>query len=139
MAICIISRGVFCAKLLKSDELKNMKKWPAVVLIFIVLISMVMKKMPMVEQHELGVVDTILQILIVYSICALLIYYHKLLNLRIFLVIGEISYSIYLAHCIPLDWLKYSKDTKLYIYVSVLVVSSIILIGYDRMLKRIGK
>lgn len=80
-------------------------------MLLITLLLLVIKKTPYVDSHGLGLADTILQILITWFISAvLIIHVNRWSNLRFFtkvlLFAGSWSYILYLAHVLPLDYLK---------------------------------
>ena len=120
--------GVFYARM-NSLQLENRNKKLAESLLVIILsVSGLLKKIPMVESNELGFFDTILQIIIVYSFGALMIFLRAFLNRKIFIWIGGISYAIYLSHCIPLDWLMKNGGLKnLFIYLTVVCFCTLII------------
>ena len=54
--------------------------------------------------------------------------------------IGSISYELYLAHVIPLDWLKQQVTiNNLLIYLIVVLLSAVILYAANRFIQRIEK
>lgn len=82
----------------------------------VIMIAGVIKKTPWVEAHELGVTDTICQLLIVFCAAALVIFYaEKIVNLMhglrsVLLVLGGYSYEIYLTHSIYIEMLKNAAE-----------------------------
>lgn len=75
------------------------------------LIMVALKKIQFVESHELGIVDTLLQIGITWSLSLFLlgiIKYLKKIEVikKMILVTGGVSYELYLAHALPLDCLN---------------------------------
>ncbi len=97
------------------------------------LIMVILKKTAYVESHELGVVDTLLQIGITWCISLFIfctIGYLKKLKIveRIVLMIGSISYELYLAHVLPLDWLKQQITiNNLVVYGLVVLLNTVVL------------
>lgn len=111
----------------KTFDLKKNKK-TIIVLAIIVILALVMKKMPYVEQHELGLVDTILQVIIVTIIGMIYIYAIIKINIKLFYNIGRISYEIYLAHSLLLGWLNKNNSMRaLFIYIISIVVISVLI------------
>lgn len=70
-----------------------------------------LKKTDYVESHELGVADTVLQIGITWCLSLFVFYAVKYLIKAKYVkeivnAFGNISYELYLAHVLPLDWLN---------------------------------
>lgn len=75
------------------------------------VIMIVLKKTQYVELHELGIADTMLQIGITWCLSIFMFFMVdclKKMNIlkKAVLLIGSISYELYLAHVLFLDWLK---------------------------------
>lgn len=101
-----------------------------------------LKKTQYVEQHELGVADTLLQIGIIWclSICAFYMVDHlkkEQIFKKIILLMGSISYELYLAHVLFLDWIKQSAMIEnLIIYGIEVLLTTIILYELDCFVQR---
>lgn len=83
----------------------------ASVMLIITLLLIVIKKTPYVDSRGLGLVDTFIQILITWIVSAVLIInVNWWANFRLFTMVllfaGSWSYTLYLAHVLPLDYLK---------------------------------
>ena len=102
----------------------------------------VLKKMPFVEKYELGIADTAFQIGLTLSVGFLMIiirrFFIKLSLIRsVLLMIGAVSYEIYLSHVIPLDYLKeYHSLSSLALYALGFGVSLLLLIIFDKIVVR---
>lgn len=109
------------------------------------LIMVVLKKTQYVEAHELGVADTILQIGITWCLSLIMFYviaYLKKIKAleKLILAIGSISYELYLAHVLPLDWLKQQVTIKnLLIYGIIVLLFTTILYVANYLIQRIEK
>lgn len=103
-------------------------------------VCIVLKKMPYVENRELGIADTLLQIGITYSLGVLILlkrsFFEMLPGIGAVLVwIGGISYELYLAHVIALDYLKENPfGIYILIYFAVTIVSLIIIVLCNRVI-----
>lgn len=121
--------GVFCARLPKIHQHKNW--WMGIILLGVIGMSACLKKMPLIESNQLGIFDTVLQIIIIYSSCSFIIIFHQMFDSAFFMRIGEYSYAIYLAHCIALDWLKGGATIKhLLIYTILTVLFTLVVSTY---------
>lgn len=104
-----------------------------VFIISLVVAMVILKKMPFVEEHELGVMDTVLQIAITWCIGGwCLLFRRRIAGIRIMgtvlLKLGGISYEIYLAHVIGMDWLRETNPTeRIGVYIAVTVITIIII------------
>lgn len=130
------------AEFLKIEKAKRIKiGW---FLIAIGVISVVIKKLPYVEMHELGMADTALQIVLTLSLGGWLIlnraYFTEIkLFKQVFYLVGAVSYELYLSHAIALDWLKEDATVgKLLIYFIVTFVGMIIINVLNRTIARLG-
>lgn len=109
------------------------------------LIMVIFKKTAYVETHELGIADTLLQIgvtwcLSLFMFCSIE-YLKKMKTVKkVVLGIGSVSYELYLAHVIPLDWLKQQVTiNNLLIYVVVVLICAVILYAVNCFIQRIEK
>jgi peptidoglycan/LPS O-acetylase OafA/YrhL len=95
--------------------------------LMLLIICVIIKKTPYVEFHELGFLDTILQIAITLLLGAIILinkdiarksqFFSKLLSF-----LGEYSYEIYLSHVLTLEWFikhNYIVDTLFYALITV--------------------
>ena len=105
----------------------------------------IFKKTAYVETHELGIADTLLQIgvtwcLSLFMFCSIE-YLKKMKTVKkVVLGIGSVSYELYLAHVIPLDWLKQQVTiNNLLIYVVVVLICAVILYAVNCFIQRIEK
>lgn len=102
----------------------------------------ILKKTTYVESHELGVIDTMLQIGITWCMCMFTFYiidYLKSLRIvnRIILFIGGISYELYLSHVLFLDWLQQNVTIENFIiYGIVVILSTTILRGVNYVIQQ---
>lgn len=106
----------------------------------VIIAAAFIKKMPWVEAHELGAVDTICQILIVFCAAALIILYAESIVNRIWgmksilAVAGTYSYEIYLTHSVYIEMLKNvaeksigEKLVVILIFIGLTFISTLIL------------
>lgn len=120
------------------SEIKYNTKLINSLLLIIVLGSAIAKKLPYVEQQTFGFADTALQIVLTYSIGIFVILNRKVIsnimrNILIVERIGIISYPIFLAQAIPLDYLNSNASPKTFaVYISVFSISTVLLILIDR-------
>lgn len=97
----------------------------------------VLKKTQYVELHELGVADTLLQIGITWCLSIFMFYVADFLKRtnflkKVILLIGNISYELYLAHVLFLDWLKQQTMIRNFmIYGIAVLISTVILYGIN--------
>ena len=111
-----------------------------VLLLLVACICIVLKKMPYVENRELGIADTLLQIGITYSLGVWILlkrsFFEVLPRIGSVLVwIGGISYELYLAHVIALDYLKENPSMiHVCVYSVVTIISLIILVLCNRVI-----
>lgn len=112
----------------------RIKNFRGGILFLIVAVVMVgLKKMPYVEARELGMVDTLLQIGITWTIGGFVLIFREIFIRvgwikKVLLLIGGISYELYLAHVLPLDYLKVSPSGgRMIIYVIALIIIVILL------------
>ena len=116
-----------------------------VLLLVTAVIMVVLKKTQYVELHELGVADTLLQIGITWCLSIFMFYvvdYLKRTNFlkKVVLLIGSISYELYLAHVLFLDWLKQQATIgNCIIYGIAVLLSMVILYGINLLVQRVEK
>lgn len=116
-----------------------------IVLLLIAFVCVIVKKTPYVESRKLGFLDTLMQMGITYSLGILLIGYKDLIKKngiidRVTLFIGSISYELYLAHALPLDYLKVNNSIKYFeIYTLLVIAVTIILYIITRYMEKIIK
>ena len=114
-------------------------------LLVMALIMIALKKTQYVEVHELGAADTLLQIgitwcLSLFMFCLIEHLKKMIVVKRCVLLIGSISYELYLAHVLPLDWLKQQVTIKNFlIYGVVVLLSTVILYVADYLIQRVEK
>lgn len=114
-------------------------------LLTVSVIMVILKKTQYVEAHELGVADTILQIGITWCLSLLMFCVTEHLKRKkalekLILAIGSVSYELYLAHVLPLDWLKQQVTTKnLLFYGIIVLLFTTILYVADFFIQRIEK
>lgn len=105
----------------------------------------VLKKTQYVELHELGVADTLLQIGITWCLSIFMFYvvdHLKRTNFlkKVVLLIGSISYELYLAHVLFLDWLKEQTTIgNFIIYGIAVLLSAVILYGINLFVQWVEK
>lgn len=115
-----------------------------------IVIAAFVKKLPWVEAHELGVVDTICQIIIVFCAAVLIVVYAKSIAERVYriksmlLMFGDYSYEIYLTHSVYIEMLKNvaekiirEKLLVILIYIGLTFVSTVILRGLMRHMNKV--
>lgn len=114
-------------------------------LLIVSLIMVALKKTQFVESHELGCADTLLQIGITWSLSLSVIFVTRYLKRikcakRAVLIVGSISYELYLAHVLPLDWLKQQVTIRNFmVYGIVFILSTLIIYLDNYFVLRIGK
>lgn len=94
--------------------------------LFIILIAFCIKKIPAVEAHELGIIDTLSQIIISAAIGLFIISFKdemkSCIAASILVVIGGVSYELYLCHAIAYDYLAdHTISFYTYLYVAFIV------------------
>lgn len=108
------------------------------VLLIIAVLMVVLKKTVYVEMHELGFVDTFLQIGITLTLGIWLILNRELFEKNrkiktLLIFIGCYSYQLYLSHVLPLDWLKNNATIYcLMVYVLVTVIGAALITLFIR-------
>ncbi len=135
--------GIFCQLYQERIALwiKKENKFLLIIMAVIVVVCMILKKTSYVETHELGAVDTALQMIITIDATILvLIINRSLRNVSAYCVasafIGSISYELYLAHTLPLDSLN-GTMVNLLVYLGVVAVVLLILLGERSLQNRI--
>ncbi|MCI9078404.1 MAG: acyltransferase [Lachnospiraceae bacterium] len=117
----------------------------------VIAIAMVIKKLPWVEAHELGVADTICQIMIVFCAATLVIIYvgvgivKWLYGIKtMLLVMGRYSYEIYLTHSVYIEMLKNvaekpikEKLLVILVFIGLTFVSTLMLRHFMRQMDKI--
>ncbi|NJE31526.1 acyltransferase [Lactobacillus agilis] len=94
-----------------DKEVSSLQSNNIVSTLFVVaLISIIVKKLPYVDSHQLGFVDTIVQISLTLSLGILIILFRDILSrgvlYKINIFFGGLSYELYLGHAVSLDWVK---------------------------------
>lgn len=120
--------------------------------LILIIIFIVLKKTPYVEQNELGIADTLLQIGITLTISYMILSLRDILLLgsyhgikikavtKLISLAGVVSYELYLAHVIPLDYLKRNPSVNsLCVYITVVSIFSIGLVVLDKKIIRAEK
>ena len=108
------------------------KKWSPL-LICLSIITVLIKKTSYVESHELGVADTILQIVLTLSLSNYIVLNRKkIMNhemvQKMMLFLGAISYELYLSHAIALDYIKGNPSIdRLLVYCTVTISCVVVL------------
>lgn len=129
----------------KQMTFKIPKNIRGALLLTVSVIMVILKKTQYVEAHELGVADTILQIGITWCLSLLMFCVTEHLKRKkalekLILAIGSVSYELYLAHVLPLDWLKQQVTTKnLLFYGIIVLLFTTILYVADFFIQRIEK
>lgn len=109
------------------------------------VIMVVLKKTQYVELHELGVADTLLQIGVTWCLSIFMFYvvdFLKRTNFlkKVILLIGNISYELYLAHVLFLDWLNEEPLIgNFIIYGIAVLLSTAILYGVNCFIRWVEK
>ena len=104
-----------------------------------------LKKTQFVESHELGCADTLLQIGVTWSLSLFVIFATRYLKRikcvkRVVLTVGSISYELYLAHVLPLDWLKQQVTIRNFmVYGIVFILITLIIYLANYFVQRIEK
>ncbi|QEN06971.1 hypothetical protein EXM22_02825 [Oceanispirochaeta crateris] len=107
---------------------------PAINMLLLSLILIAVKKTPFVDSRGLGVIDTILQILITWIVSSVFVInvnlWEKLRILKsVLLFVGSWSYSLYLSHVLPLDYLKNNMGSSSNVFTSILIYTSTVFIS----------
>lgn len=124
--------------LIKLNE-KNISKWFEYIyknkirflLVVLTIILFGLKKLPYVEAHEIGVIDTILQMLLTIVVGIISISFARWLTQfcvfrRILNFFGALSYELYLGHAIAIIYL-YDNPDKLTLYLIITTLSVVVL------------
>ncbi|MFA9398103.1 MAG: acyltransferase family protein [Clostridiaceae bacterium] len=132
--------GKYPDKTFKSCTLlkNNLGSW---ILLIVAVVLVVFKKTPYVELHELGIVDTALQIGITLILGVWLILnrslFEKIRLLKVSIMfVGAYSYELYLSHVVMLDWLKNSATIiHLLIYIVIMIASAVLIYLFSKGIK----
>ena len=113
--------GVIAADYMKSKIATN-KKIVGIVLIFIA--SVIVKKLPIVDDNELGLADISCGLIMTIAGAVSLIELVKRIkvkdsNLLVFEKVGEYSYELYLSHILFLNYLKFSGNIATYSFITL--------------------
>lgn len=133
--------GVFVAQ----NKINITPKWHVVTLLcFIGVTAAILKKLPVVENNSFGLLDTLLQMTITYSLgLAIILFTDYIIKYKricsLLIKVGGVSYSIYLAHVIPLDYYFLNPYTSVFlVYILVFFVCTVVLILFDRLINSLG-
>lgn len=100
---------------------------------FVAIVTVLLKKSNYVESHEFGTADMILQIILTLSIGFLCVMFveniGRITGNRILIMCGNISYELYLAHVILLNWLKENPQLSvLFVYIGISALTCVLLV-----------